>query len=244
MRPRRPFTRHNCVLRLPRPVQSRPDDSQDSAAPDRYTIRHMKARIPDATVARLPGYLRCLTDMHTQHGPCSSEDLARAAGVNAAQVRKDLSYLGSQGTRGVGYDHEVLSREIRKVLGLTSSHPVVVIGAGNMGTALANHKGFHTWGFDIVAVLDVDEDRIGTRVDGLIVEPLGNLEKVVESKGITIGILATPPSAAQTVADRLVAAGVKSILNLAPAILRTEDDVSVRRVDLSTELGILAFHLQ
>lgn len=177
-------------------------------------------------------------------GPCSSEDLAHAAGVNAAQVRKDLSYLGAQGTRGVGYDHEVLSKRIREVLGLTSTHPVILVGAGNMGSALANYKGFDTWGFDIVAVLDVDEERIGTRVDGLIVAPLGDLERIVADKGIEIGILATPPSAAQAVADRLIATGVKSILNLAPAILHTDDDVSVRRVDLSTELGILAYHLQ
>lgn len=204
----------------------------------------MKARIPEATVARLPGYLRCLTDMHLSQGPCSSEDLAQAAGVNAAQVRKDLSYLGAQGTRGVGYDHEMLGQKIREVLGLTTTHPVVVIGAGNMGSALTNYKGFDTWGFDIVAVLDVDEDRIGTRVDGLIVEPLQHLERIVTDKGVEIGILATPPSAAQSVADRLVAAGVKSILNLAPAIIQTADEVSVRRVDLSTELGILAFHLQ
>lgn len=204
----------------------------------------MKASIPEATVARLPRYLRCLTDLHSQSGPCSSEDLAHAAGVNAAQVRKDLSYLGAHGTRGVGYDHEVLSKAIRQVLGLTSTHPVIVIGAGNMGSALANYKGFDTWGFDIVAVLDVDEERIGTRVDGLIVAPLGDLEKIVVDKGIEIGILATPPSAAQSVADRLIASGVKSILNLAPAILHTDDEVSVRRVDLSTELGILAYHLQ
>ncbi len=204
----------------------------------------MKANIPDATVARLPGYLRCLTDLHSTSGPCSSEDLARAAGVNAAQVRKDLSYLGAHGTRGVGYDHEALSKQIREVLGLTSPHPVVLIGAGNMGSALANYKGFDTWGFDIVAVLDVDEDRIGSRVDGLIVQPLGNLERIVVDHDVVIGILATPPSAAQSVADRLVAAGVKSILNLAPVILHVGDDVSVRRVDLSTELGILAFHLQ
>jgi redox-sensing transcriptional repressor len=164
--------------------------------------------------------------------------------VNSAQVRKDLSYVGVHGTRGVGYDHEELRQQIRKALGLTSPHPVVVIGAGNMGTALSNYKGFSTWGFSIVAVLDVDEERIGTRVDGLIVEPLQNLEQIVASKDVEIGILATPPSAAQSVADRLTKAGVKSILNLAPTILPVEDGVSVRRVDLSTELGILAFHLQ
>lgn len=221
-----------------------PGSVADSAHPDLSTLSGMKARIPDATVARLPGYLRCLTDMHLAHGPCSSEDLARAAGVNAAQVRKDLSYLGAQGTRGVGYDHEVLSQKIREVLGLTTRHTVVLIGAGNMGAALANYQGFANWGFEIVAILDVDRDRIGTHLNGLAVESLGNLEKIVVDRSVEIGILATPPAAAQPVADRLIAAGVKSILNLAPTILQTDDDVSVRRVDLSTELGILAFHLQ
>jgi redox-sensing transcriptional repressor len=175
---------------------------------------------------------------------CSSEDLAEAAGVNSAQVRKDLSYLEAHGTRGVGYDHELLRSQIRKALGLTSIHPVVVIGAGNLGSALANYKGFETWGFEIVAVLDVDEEKIGAKVDGLMIEPLQRLEAIIAEEGVEIGILATPPSAAQSVSDRLTAAGVRSILNLAPTILKTDDDVSVRRVDLSTELGILAFHLQ
>jgi redox-sensing transcriptional repressor len=204
----------------------------------------MKASIPEATVARLPRYLRCLTDMSHTDETCSSENLGEAAGVNSAQVRKDLSHLEAQGTRGVGYDHAELREQIRKALGLTSIHPVIVIGAGNMGSALANYKGFGTWGFEIVAVLDVDEEKIGTRVDGLIVEPLRRLEDIVAEKAVEIGILATPPSAAQSITDRLTASGVKSILNLAPTILKTDEDVSVRRVDLSTELGILAFHLQ
>lgn len=204
----------------------------------------MKASIPDATVARLPRYLRCLTDMSYTDGTCSSEDLAQAAGVNSAQVRKDLSFLEVHGTRGVGYDHQELRDQIRKALGLTSIHPVVLIGAGNMGSALANYKGFSTWGFEIVAVLDVDEEKIGTRVDGLTIEPLQRLEDIIAEMGIEIGIIATPPNAAQSISDRLTSSGVKSILNLAPTILKIDDDVSVRRVDLSTELGILAFHLQ
>lgn len=204
----------------------------------------MKASIPDATVARLPRYLRCLTDMSYTDGTCSSEDLAQAAGVNSAQVRKDLSFLEVHGTRGVGYDHQELRDQIRKALGLTSIHPVVLIGAGNMGSALANYKGFSTWGFEIVAVLDVDEEKIGTRVDGLTIEPLQRLEDIISEMGIEIGIIATPPNAAQSISDRLTSSGVKSILNLAPTILKIDDDVSVRRVDLSTELGILAFHLQ
>lgn len=204
----------------------------------------MKASIPDATVARLPRYLRCLTDMSYTDGTCSSEDLAGAAGVNSAQVRKDLSFLEVHGTRGVGYDHQELRDQIRKALGLTSIHPVVLIGAGNMGSALANYKGFSTWGFKIVAVLDVDEEKIGTRVDGLTIEPLQRLEDIIAEMGVEIGIIATPPNAAQSISDRLTSSGVKSILNLAPTILKIDDDVSVRRVDLSTELGILAFHLQ
>lgn len=204
----------------------------------------MKPNLPEATVARLPRYLRCLTDMSHSGGTCSSEDLAQTAGVTSAQVRKDLSYLGAHGTRGVGYDHEELRSQIRSALGLTSPHPVIVIGAGNMGAALANYKGFATWSFNVVAVLDVDERKIGAAVDGLVVQSLHHLEKIVEEEGVQIGIIATPTSAAQSVADRLVASGVRSILNLAPIILKTADDVSVRRVDLSTELGILAFHLQ
>ena len=174
---------------------------------------------------------------------CSSEDIALAAGVSAAQVRKDLSYLGSHGTRGVGYDIDELRVQIRKTLGLISDYPVVIVGAGNLGRALANYKGFENWGFEIAAILDIDETKIGKEIAGISVESLHRLEEIVEGHSVRIGIIATPPSGAQTVADRLTEAGVKSILNLAPTILKTNDDVEVRRVDLSTELGILAYHL-
>jgi redox-sensing transcriptional repressor len=203
----------------------------------------MKSAIPSATVARLPRYLRCLSDMATTATQCSSDQLAAVAGATAAQVRKDLSFLGSHGTRGVGYDIEQLMYQIREVLGMTRTHPVVILGAGNLGTALSNYKGFQNWGFEIVAVLDVDEAKIGTRVNALVVESVQRLEDIVATSGVEIGIIATPPAAAQVAANRLMAAGVRSILNLAPVILKTEEGVSVRRVDLSTELGILAFHL-
>ncbi len=203
----------------------------------------MKPEIPPAAVARLPRYLRCLSDMAEAATTCSSEDIALAAGVSAAQVRKDLSYLGSHGTRGVGYEIDELRTQIRKTLGLISHYPVVIIGAGNLGRALANYKGFENWGFEITAILDIDESKIGTKVAGITVEPLHNLEEIIEGHSVRIGIIATPPSGAQTVADRLTEAGVKSILNMAPTILKTDADVSVRRVDLSTELGILAYHL-
>jgi redox-sensing transcriptional repressor len=174
---------------------------------------------------------------------CSSDELAAEAGVNAAQVRKDLSYLGSHGTRGVGYDILELRGLIRNVLGMATDHPVVIIGAGNLGSALTNYKGFEGWGFDIVGLLDTDDKKIGKPVGGVIVEPISHLESIVVERDVQIGIIATPPSAAQSVADRLAQAGIRSILNLAPTVLKAADGVSIRRVDLSTELGILAFHL-
>lgn len=203
----------------------------------------MAERIPSATVARLPRYLRCLADMAETTSTCSSEGLADVAGVNAAQVRKDLSYLGSHGTRGVGYDIDELRAQIRKALGMTTSHNVVIIGAGNLGSALANYRGFENWGFEIAAILEVDENKIGSAAGDHVVESLHRLEDIVSERDIRIGIIATPPSAAQDVADRLMEAGVKSILNLAPTTIKPVEGVSVRRVDLSTELGILAYHL-
>ena len=203
----------------------------------------MTSTIPSATIARLPRYLRCLSDMAATTNQCSSDQLAEASGGTAAQVRKDLSYLRTRGTRGVGYDIDSLMARIREVLGMNRTHPVVIVGAGNLGTAITNYKGFANWGFEIVAIVDVDEDKIGRRIDGLVVQSAQRLEEIIASEQVAIGIIATPPTAAQAAADRLVASGVRSILNLAPIILKMPDDVSVRRVDLSTELGILAHHL-
>jgi redox-sensing transcriptional repressor len=202
----------------------------------------MKDSIPEAAVARLPRYLRCLSEMGEAEAKCSSEQIADAAGVNGAQVRKDLSYLGSYGTRGVGYDVGDLKHEIRKVLGLTRTYPVVVVGAGNLGSALTNYKGFDSWGFDVVAVVDIDTEKIGTPVDGLRVESMNQLADIVKERGVEIGIIATPATAAQNVANRLAEAGLTSILNLAPTILQAPDGAFIRRVDLTTELGILAYH--
>lgn len=181
--------------------------------------------------------------MSASSSTTSSEEIADVAGVNSAQVRKDLSYLGSHGTRGVGYDIDELRSQIRKALGLVNEHGVVIVGAGNLGSALANYKGFENWGFSIDALVDVDADKIGTTVDGMKIESMSRLNSIVTAKSIKIGIIATPPSAAQGAADRLMDAGIKSILNLAPATIKTKEGVSVRRVDLSTELGILAYHL-
>jgi redox-sensing transcriptional repressor len=202
--------------------------------------------IPEATVARLPIYLRCLLDLAEDRGEMtvSSEDLARMAGVNAAKVRKDLSYLGSYGTRGVGYDVEYLLYQITRELGLTQDWPAAIIGVGNLGRALASYKGFSERGFRITALFDADDDVIGSDVAGLTIRHLDELKEVVAEDGISIGIICTPPSAAQEVAERLVDAGVKSILNFAPAVVNVPPDVTVRKVDLSIELQILSFYQQ
>ena len=201
--------------------------------------------IPQATVARLPLYLRALGTLGEQGSAMvSSEELAVAAGVNSAKLRKDLSYLGSYGTRGVGYDVDYLVYQISRELGLTQDWPVVIVGLGHLGHALANYGGFASRGFAVQALVDTDPAIVGTTVADLTVAPLTDLEAIVRDERIAIGVLATPASVAQDVCDRLVAAGVRSILNFAPSVLVVPGDVEVRQVDLSTELQILAFHVQ
>jgi redox-sensing transcriptional repressor len=204
----------------------------------------MKTSIPAATVSRLPIYLRCLDDLPSTVATCSSEQLGGIAGVNSAQVRKDLSYLGSYGVRGVGYHVEDLSRQIKKALGLTRGYRVVIAGAGNLGSALAGYGGFEAWGFEVVGLVDIDPTKVGAELNGFSVEHLEDLKHICKEREVSIGIIATPAHAAQEVADRFVDAGVSSILNFAPAVLNSRAGVDVRRVDLSTELQILTFHLQ
>ena len=181
--------------------------------------------------------------MAQEHIPTvSSERLADMAGVNAAKVRKDLSYLGTYGTRGVGYEVQQLLYEIESKLGLTCDSPVVVVGIGNLGQALANYTGFRQRGFPVVALVDTDPDKIGDSVAGLVVRSIDELDAIIAEHGVSIGIIATPAVSAQHVADRLVAAGVRSILNFAPSVLNVPAHVPVRKVDLATELQILSFY--
>ncbi len=201
----------------------------------------MKDPIPRVTVERLPIYLQCLDELPNSSDWISSERLAAMANVNPAQVRKDLSYLGSYGVRGVGYDVGHLRQQIERELG---SCRVAIVGAGNLGAALANYPGFDERGFEVAGMFDVDPTKIGTNVNGLMVEPLSKLEDAVDARDVAIGIIATPGHAAQEVADRLAAAGVNSILNFAPVVLHCGEDVDVRRVDLSTELQVLSFYLR
>ena len=164
--------------------------------------------------------------------------------MNAAKVRKDLSYLGSYGTRGVGYDVEYLLHEISRELGLTHDWPVAIVGVGNLGQALANYHGFGARGFRIVALFDADAEKVGNLVGDLKIEALDDLPVLARERGVAIGIIATPAHAAQEVADRLVEAGVTSILNFAPIVVAAPPGVSLRQVDLAIELQILSFYQQ
>jgi redox-sensing transcriptional repressor len=201
--------------------------------------------IPEATVARLPVYLRALVSLaETGTTTCSSEELAQAAGVNSAKLRKDLSYLGSYGTRGVGYDVDYLRYQIAREIGVTQDWPVVIVGIGNLGHALANYSGFRSRGFRVVALLDADPERKNEVVAGVQVRPFDDLERIVKEHGVAIGVIATPAVAAQDVVDRMIASGIRSILNFAPTVLSVPPGVDVRKVDLSIELQILAYHEQ
>jgi len=201
-------------------------------------------RIPDATVERLPVYLRVLHDLATTgQGTVSSEQLAEMAGVNAAKVRKDLSHLGTYGTRGVGYDVDFLSFEIASRLGLASETAVAIVGMGNLGRALANHAGFRDRGFPVSNLYDNDESKVGTEVAGHVIQHLDELGAVAKAD-IGIGVITTPPEVAQDVADRLVQAGVRAILNFAPIVIAVPAHVTLRKVDLTHELQVLNFYQQ
>ncbi|MGH2679327.1 MAG: redox-sensing transcriptional repressor Rex [Actinomycetota bacterium] len=201
--------------------------------------------IPEATVGRLPRYLQALAGMAADGtAVASSEELAVASGVTSAKVRKDLSHLGSYGTRGVGYDVAYLIHQIRRELGLTQDWGIAIAGIGNLGHALANYKGFGDRGFRVAALVDVDPARVGERVAELEVVHIDDLPELVRERRIAIGVIATPATAVQDVGDRMVAAGIRSILNFAPAPLAAPPGVSVRSVDLAVELQILAYYEQ
>lgn len=205
----------------------------------------VKREIPDATVARLPGYLRALGQLAAVDVlSVSSEELAHSAGVSSAKLRKDLSHLGSYGVRGVGYDVAHLAYQISRALGLTHDWPVVIVGMGNLGRALASYGGFATKGFQVVALLDRDPAVVGHKVEELTIQPMTALEAVVIPGEACIGVIATPAASAQEVADLLIESGVSSILNFAATVIQVPEGVHMRKVDLSTELQILAFHEQ
>lgn len=202
-------------------------------------------RIPEATVARLPRYLQALVDAAERgQATISSDDLAQAAGLNSAIVRKDVSFLGTAGTRGVGYAVPDLATEISAILGITVDRPVVIVGIGNLGRALASYGGFTRRGFKTVALVDADPEVVGTEVGEHVVESTDQLAAIVREREVQLAVLATPVRHTQAAADQLVRCGVRGLLNFAPVRLEVPDEVTVRSVDLSTELQLLSFYQQ
>ncbi|MCW2523372.1 MAG: redox-sensing transcriptional repressor Rex [Frankiales bacterium] len=221
------------------------DDQLDAVGvnADQRSAAGAERPIPDATVARLAVYLRALSGLvETGIATVSSESLAAAAGVNSAKLRKDLSYLGSYGVRGVGYDVALLLEQIRATLGLNEDRAVALIGVGHLGQALAGYAGFATRGFQIAALFDADPAVVGSQLRGLRVLHVDLLEQVVRAERVAIAVIAVPAAGAQDVCNRLVAAGVTSILNFAPVVLAVPAHVDVRKVDLAAEMQILSFH--
>lgn len=197
-------------------------------------------QIPEATVARLATYLRVLT-ADAGRTVVSSTELAALAGVKPAGLRKDLSYLGSYGRRGVGYEVRTLVDQLRRALGAHQAYRVALVGVGNLGQALAGYAGFAGRGFKVAALLDTDPAKVGRTVGELTVRDVADVEAVCRAEAITIAMIAVPEQAAQQVVDQLVRAGIRSILNFAPGFLTVPSGVELRRVDLALELQILAF---
>jgi redox-sensing transcriptional repressor len=201
-------------------------------------------KIPEMTIRRLSVYTRCLLQLEEDGvETVSSQDLAERFNLNSAQVRKDLAYFGEFGVRGIGYYVAGLKAELQKILGLDRDWPVALVGFGNLGSALVRYRGFSRQGFRIAAIFDDDSAKIGRVVDGVPVFASADLAREVKARGIQIAIVAVPAESAQIVTDQLVAAGIKSVLNFAPARLKAPADVRLKNVDLSIELETLSFYL-
>ena len=201
-------------------------------------------RIADSTVRRLSLYLRFLEES-TNRGlvTISSDELARRGGTTSAQVRKDLSFFGSFGKRGLGYSVPELTESLREILGLRRDWQVIIVGAGKIGTALAQYRGFRQRGFRVTAVYDRDPKKIGTRWDALTVRDMADIERDIQREHPDIAVLTTPADEAQVVVDRLVSAGVRALLNFAPIQLQVPPDVTLRNVNMAMELEGLSFAL-
>lgn len=199
-----------------------------------------RTRVPEPTISRLTNYFRCLAELHDQQvAVVSSEEIAFRAGVKASQFRKDLSYFGEFGVQGLGYPVPHLLRRVASILQLDQTHKVALLGAGNLGSALAGFPGFARWGFQILWIFDANPAKVGQRINSIVVEPATSLPRAL---GADLGILAVPPQAASEAAQLLVDSGVPALLNFTGAHLHLGNRVTVRNVDLTHELAILAYH--
>jgi redox-sensing transcriptional repressor len=201
-------------------------------------------KIPEMTIRRLSVYTRCLLQLEEDGvKTVSSQELADRFNLNSAQVRKDLAYFGEFGVRGIGYYVSGLKAELQRILGLDREWPVALVGFGNLGSALFHYRGFARQGFRIAAIFDDDPSKIAHEVDSTPIFGARDLGREIKARGIQIAIVAVPIEAAQAVADQLVAAGIKAILNFAPARIKVARDVRLKNVDLSIELETLSFYL-
>jgi redox-sensing transcriptional repressor len=201
-------------------------------------------KIPEMTIRRLSVYTRCLLLLEEDGvQSISSQELAERFNLNSAQVRKDLAYFGEFGVRGIGYYVSGLKAELQRILGLDREWPVALVGLGNLGAALFHYKGFSRQGFRVAVVFDDDPAKIGREIDGVPIVSTRDVAREVKERSLLIAVLAVPADAAQTVTDLLVAAGIKAILNFAPARLKVSKDVRLKNVDLSIELETLSFYL-
>ena len=202
-------------------------------------------KVPEATIKRLSIYMRVLKELEKKGVEViSSAELAEICGVNAAQIRKDLTYFGEFGIRGVGYYVKELHFDIRKVLGLNQKRNLALVGVGNLGRALLSYRNFTDHGYDFVAAFDVDPAKTGEKLpNGLLVLPMEKLSETAREKAVDLAIITTPAEGAQAAADAVIAAGIRGILNFAPMQLSVPNDVKVKKVDLTTEFDNLAYHL-
>lgn len=201
-------------------------------------------RVPEGAVERLCDYLRVLTMLGRKgQETVSSEEIGMWARAKASQVRKDLSYFGEFGRRGLGYNVEQLRLHIRDILGVHRQRPTIVVGVGNLGSALACYPGFESHGFQVVALFDSDPKRVGYRVGGLVVQPMREMHRVVRESGAEIALLTVPEHAAQEVANVVISAGVRALVNFAPVLLAVPPEINLRNVDLARELETLCYYL-
>jgi redox-sensing transcriptional repressor len=201
-------------------------------------------KIPEMTIRRLSIYTRCLLQLEEDGvKTISSQELAERFNLNSAQVRKDLAYFGEFGVRGIGYYVAGLKAELQRILGLDREWPVALVGLGNLGSALFHYKGFSRQGFRIAIVFDDDPAKAGREIGGVPIVSTRDVAREVKARAIQIAVLAVPADAAQGVADQLVAAGIKAVLNFAPARIRVPKDARLKNVDLSIELETLSFYL-
>lgn len=202
-------------------------------------------KIPEATVSRLSVYSRYLTEVEKQGiVSISSGEIAEGVGGTPAQVRKDLAYFGEFGTRGVGYNVKQLNQEIMNILGLTKRWNVILIGAGNLGSALSQYRGFRERGFQVIGVFDNDLNKVGLKLNGLPIYAINQMADFIEKNDVSIGIIAVPAEYAQDIADLLVDTNIKGILNFAPVVLTIPEDVEIRNVDLTVNLEVLTYNIE